>query len=240
MKANKVIKSLLLSTLVLTIGGGTSLAATTLNGTGTINFEKDTKPTKPIDPEKPGTEVEPEDKDDIVVDPGPAADLNLDLISNFDFETLSNYKVSTTEQTKSAKPIKLKSGESRGNWAQVTDQRAGTPAGWKLSAKLDADFENATGAKLPGAYITLADQNVMSDFPNTTAPANATTVELKPGIEADVLNVAVGKGNGTTTVEFGTSTTSMAEAVKLHILPGTGVETASAYTANIVWTLAEI
>lgn len=245
MKLQKLAGSVLLASLALGMVAPQALAAgEELVGKGTVTFLEDKTITTPTDPEEPGKEV--------VVDPGEGTTqteqgpLSVDFVSVLKFgeRTLTP---SANAGVYEAKPTTVKKDgvdTERGNFVQVTDKRTGAAKqGWKLSAAMTKKFTSATTQdEIAAATISFA-----NPFLNSTQAdkgdihADATVLLESDGSSAPVANAAAGKGWGTYTVEYGTSTdANMDKSVVLTVPASTPLSVDEEYTADITWTIANL
>ncbi|MBP1040166.1 WxL domain-containing protein [Vagococcus sp. BWB3-3] len=245
MKLQKLAGAVLLGSLALGMVAPQALAASEdLTGKGTVTFLEDKSITGPTDPEDPGKEVE--------VDPGEGTTqteqgpLSVDFVSVLKFgeQTLTPsanagvYEAQATTITKDGEKVE------RGNYVQVTDKRSGsTKQGWQLSAAMTKKFTSETTQdEIGGATISFANPFLNSDQADKgEIQTNATVLLESDGTSAPVANAAAGKGWGTYTVEYGTSTdANMDKSVILTVPASTPLSVDEEYTADITWTIANL
>ncbi len=137
----------------------------------------------------------------------------------------------------------------RGVFVQVTDKRAGDAKGWTLSAKMTKQFTNANGKVLTGSTITFANPHVRTVSSYQPNFVSTFTLEADKSATADILKSDVAKGFGTYSIEFGKSDQKAANggdavdnSVQLMVPANTPIEVgaASAYEAEITWTISEL
>lgn len=242
MKRNKVLASVLLSALFLQGTVAVSAAgkvASTANNEAAIEFEDNTDPTNPVDPENPTNPVDPKNPNEKTDNPGP---LSIDLVSYYNF---GKVKITGNDNTYFSAPTSVKpKGETefvdRANYVQVTDNR-GSGAGWKLTVEQQQPLHNATtNQDIVGTKITLLNgfsNNARKTDANT--PVKGTDVVIEPGKGAvTVLTAQRDQGIGTWTHSFGKDATEGAKSVKLDI-PGSQKISKGGYKATLKWTLLD-
>ena len=265
MKLQKFTCAAVLSALVLGAVGPTVFAAEearSIDGKGTIQYkindESENEGNEVIDPENPDEKVtvDPEEGGNNNDKKG---ELRVEFLSNLKF---GEQKITTGagEYFASATNAKNKADEDikRGNFIQVTDQRAdGTPAGWTLSAEVTSPFTNTGGVALDGAQITYTLPFVNSSQKAENFPVAESVVVLETsGGSKTMASAAAGKGWGAYAIEYGrpsldangkvvedgtgTVAPTMDEAVKLNVPANTPLDITTAYEAEITWTIANL
>lgn len=267
MKLQKLTCVALLSALVLGSVASTAVAAEdakTSDGKGTIQYkmndESENEGNEVIDPENPEEEVtiEPEEGTNNNDKKG---ELRIEFVSNLKFGV---QKVTTNagEYFASATNGTNKAGQAvkRGNFIQVTDQRAaGTPKGWKLSAEVTQPFTNSDKKVLKGAEITYTQPFVNSSQEKENFPVatEAVTLGTTSGTtSATMVAAAANKGWGAYAIEYGrpsldaagkvvedgtgATPATMDKAVKLNVPANTPLDITTPYEAVIKWTIAEL
>lgn len=172
-----------------------------LSNKGTIKFEINDWETNPIDPEKPGTSVDP--GGEIVKTNGL---LRLDFVPKLSF---GSQAITNDNRTYYAN-AQLFKGETgaRGNYIQVTDNRANL-SGWQLSVRQETQFKNdqTKNKELNGATISFDKQ-----WANSVISQSYKPMIVKEAIKINQIGttypIAIsekGKGAGTWTISFGSS-----------------------------------
>ena len=265
MKLQKFTCAAVLSALVLGAVAPTAFAAEearSIPGKGTIQYtindESENEGNEVIDPENPDEKVtvDPEEGGNNNDKKG---ELRVEFLSNLKF---GEQKITTGagEYFAEATNAKNKAGEDiqRGNFIQVTDQRAdGTPAGWVLKAEVTKAFTNKDSVSLDGAQITYTLPFVNSTQKAVNFPVAEPSVTLEAGTGSkDMAKAELGKGWGAYAIEYGRPSldaagkvvedgsgevkSTMEEAVKLNVPANTPLDITTAYEAEITWTIAEL
>lgn len=199
-------------------------ADSTANSNATVSFKQgNTGPTDPVDPEDP---TEPGDGGG-TENPGP---LSIDYVSAFDF---GDHDVPTKTETYKA------AGENgNADYVQITDQRAGDPAGWTLSVAQDGQLKSSTGDTLIGAAISFGEGTVKTtseDDPATVTSSTNGSALATDGSSMTVMSAKAGNGFGTWLDVFGSADDS---TVKLTV-PVSAHPDADSYSGTLNWTLNE-
>lgn len=223
---------------------------------GQVEFMADESPTDPVDPENPDPEnpVNPWDptSPDNKPNPGTTGPLSLDYASSIDF---GKNKITNKDTVYFADAQYLWNAEGTGkdetsarpNYVQVTDKR-GTNAGWSLTVKQTAQFQNmdTLNKELTGAMMSFAQGTPDSVSVGVTAPTTY-AFDLTPGVSAKVMDAQVNAGAGTWVNRLGTveDTEVEGEVVKKNkaislSVPGATPKDAVTYTAELVWTLSDV
>ncbi len=189
----------------------------TIQGKGTIEYEKHDWETKPLDPEKPENEVELSGEYGKTTGP-----LRLDVIPTLNFGQVA---ISSEDKTYHVNAQLFKDETpARGNYVQVTDTR-GTLAGWQLAVKQEKQFvsQDDEKAELKGAILSFDKQWANSTFDANYAPKIAKdTIKIdQMGTTYPVATAEVGKGSGTWTIEFGSSEATLKEVLNADKTPVT-------------------
>lgn len=194
------------------------LSAAPQTSEATIEFQANTNPTTPVNPDNPG-------ENSGETGTGAAGPLSIDYVSPISFGTGLN--ISPTEQvynTVTAKP-----------YIQITDNR-GTGAGWKVTASASS-FKKGEVNTLNGAFITLSSGSPLSVNPALAAPAVESSIKLTTdGSSKTVVTAAAGTGMGTW-VNRWYPTTGPNSYVTLTV--PAGVATTGTHTAVITWELTD-
>lgn len=249
-KSQKILGTVLLSTMVLTALPTHSFAATKdYNTTGKVQFSEPQSPVDPLDPEQPEKEkpVVPENPGTPTTGP-----LSIDFASSLDFGQITNEKPANNETVLKgfAKGQVLTTGMTGGketvaNYVQVTDHRSlnssDQPKGWKLSVKQADNFKYSTLDDLgTGTKITFNEAQLEKEKNNNSTPPSVvkSSFEIQPGTTQKVVGAKVGEGWDTWTYHFGTKSTA-AKSIELEV-PYSEAKTAipeKTYQTSIVWTI---
>lgn len=200
------IKYLLLGTvslLALFANGLTVDAASDSNVTnnGTVDVI-DSGVTTPVDPENPGTDVDPGD--------GPSTEgpLRFDFVSSLDFGL--NKLTEGDKEFHSLAQLFHSETEARGYYVQITDRR-GASSGWELQVSQDAQFNNRViqtlaEQELTGAYLSF-DGGWANSADGTGLPAvTRDTIRISEfGTGYTVATANQSQGKGVYTITFGAS-----------------------------------
>lgn len=161
--------------------------------------------TSPMDPENPGTDVEPG------ASPVTKGSLRIDYVSAFDFGE-RNMTKGNREYSALAQQFFEETGP-RGSYIQITDQQADS-SGWSLQVKQETQFINpiiqeAGEQELKGAVLSLdkgwANSSGTSEAPTVTRE----TIALNAiGAAYEVATARPGSGKGVWTIAFGASETN--------------------------------
>lgn len=266
MKLHTFTSVTLLSTLVL----GALVAPTTfaaeearsITGKGTIQYtindESENEGNEVIDPENPDDKVtvEPEEGSN---NNNKKGELRVEFLSNLKFD---EQKITTGVGEYFASPTnaKNKAGEDiqRGNFIQVTDQRAaGAPMGWKLSAEVTKAFTNKEEVTLDGAQITYTLPFINSTQKAANFPVAESVVVLDASSGSKTMvSAEAAKGWGAYAIEYGRPSlddagkvvedgtgevkATMHKAVMLNVPANTPLDTTTQYEAEITWTIADL
>ncbi|MGX7136394.1 WxL domain-containing protein [Enterococcus silesiacus] len=175
--------------------------ADTLDGSGSVTVTGSDH-TKPIDPENPGTTVDPGES------PNTTGPLRIDYVSALNFNKAI---IKKNERTYEALAQQFfDETEPRGSYIQITDQR-GSSTGWTLQVKQNTQFHNPVIQKqeeqtLVGAYLSLD-----KGWANSSGDSQAPTVTRETiGLNAintayEVATASPGTGRGVWTIAFGAS-----------------------------------
>jgi hypothetical protein len=243
MKFMKVTATSALLVSALSFGGASAFAeeTKTLDSNAIVKFKANENITDPVDPENPDPNkpVEPvdpttEDKKPNIGTKGP---LSIDFASSLDF---GENVISTKNETYFAAAQKLKDGQEKPNYVQVTDNR-GTEAGWKLSVKQNGQFVDSKGRELTGAKITFNNGVVntvsKSKKPSAVLPSFDLTTDGTGAVQ-NVVEAKLGEGAGTYVYHFGDASTK-ANSIQLDV-PGATTKYADEYKTTLTWTLTDV
>ncbi|MGM0125942.1 hypothetical protein IGI37_003343 [Enterococcus sp. AZ194] len=259
------LKSLLLSTVILTVGGPIVLVesveeAGPVVNKGTIDFEGE-YPWETKDPENPGKTVDPGESEKA------GKSLRIEYVPSFDF----NQQVISSKDM--LYPVKAQlfhdDTPARANYVQVSDYR-GTGKGWTLQLAQDYQFRNPEDQNtiLNGAVISLNHSWANSAETGTGAPTvQKDVIEMNPGTTYNLAEAKPGSGEGTWFISFGASETNdfskkntlekmlvdgkavtdpvykqdvyVNNAVSL-LVPGKTEKRAVPYQTVLTWTLSEL
>ncbi|WP_348922397.1 WxL domain-containing protein [Enterococcus rotai] len=173
----------------------------TLEGSGAVTVTGSDR-TNPIDPENPGTTVDPGES------PYTTGPLRIDYVSALDFNKAIVKKKERTYEALAQQFFD--ETEPRGSYIQITDQR-GSASGWTLQVKQNTQFHNTViqnqeQQTLVGAYLSL-DKGWANSSGNSLAP---TVTRETIGLSAidtayEVATASPGTGRGVWTIAFGAS-----------------------------------
>lgn len=182
--------------------------ADALDQTGKVTVEG-SGTTKPVDPENPGTDVDPGE--------GPSTEgtLRIDYASSLDF---GRAQITEKNRTYNARAQLFKDDTpARGSYIQITDERDDA-YGWTLQVKQTTQFTNSViqdkeNQQLTGAVLSL-DKGWANSFGASIAPTvTRDTIAINEiGQAYQVARADAGGGTGTWTIEFGSSGTEKAQA----------------------------
>lgn len=257
MKATKLVTTAALAALGLSVLAPSVLAAPdSLPGSGEITFKEGTDPNPPVDPEDPEEEVDP---------PGPVnpegGPLTIDFVGDLKFGT-QNITPNEGIYYAAEASTTLKGGGSaikRGNWVQITDQRAVTAAGelgWNVKAELTEQFTApVSGSVLSGSTLTYSNPVVTTETDTSgtiggITPVNNVTLEYVEGGGGSETMVSAepGHGFGTYSIQYGRaagfgglteSTKTSNKSIQL-VVPANKPLAKETYTAEITWTIEEL
>lgn len=178
--------------------------AETVNGSGSVTVTGSDH-TKPVDPENPGTTVDPGES------PNTTGPLRIDYVSALDFNKATIQKKDRTYEALAQQFFD--ETEPRGSYIQITDQR-GSSSGWTLQVKQNTQFhnyviQNQEEQTLVGAYLSLD-----KGWANSSGDSQAPTVTRETiGLNAidtayEVATASPGTGRGVWTIAFGASETN--------------------------------
>lgn len=199
-----------------------------------VTFEASTDTTDPINPDNPDNQnpAAPENPDGTDPQAPTAGPLSIDFASSLDFGT---QKISTTDAIYNAAAQKYSNGTTGTNYVQVTDNR-GTDAGWNLSVKQVAQFNDGTNA-LDGAALLFTNGNLVTNGKGATPSLFSNKFALVPGTATSIVDAAAGQGQGTWAERFGDTATADS-SIQLSV-PGSTTKRANQYTSTLEWTLAQ-
>ncbi len=259
MKRKILLMSGLVAVLGVTSAAGAFAAERVENqdaeSNATFAFDNDIdggETTPPVNPEEPGTAVDPDpDDEDDNGETGNTGDLRIDYVSNFKFGA---QKISGSEQIFHAGLVSVNNGNDLvPNFVQVTDLR-GSGAGWSLRVEMTDAFElmsvkedgdaSQIGRTLTGAEIIIENINASTNNVDESELPVAEWIELGEGKDAQLLMQAEkGSGYGTHVAYFGeylglgeaeTASTSVS-----LVVPGNVTKIEGTYKADILWTLSD-
>ncbi|CAM3280983.1 WxL domain-containing protein [Vagococcus fessus] len=246
----KLMTVVLISTSVL--GAATSFAAgetskATTEGKVQFTNEDNNEVEPPVNPETDpeGEVVEPGEEPG--GEQGTAGPLQINWVSNFDFDINKVsmvdkfYDAKLTNDKKTKKPL--------ANFVQLTDKR-GTGEGWSLSVTQKGEFTSEKNI-LDGARIHLKNGNITSNLGEETFPSmdlKETPAEgaeeisgqgtLVPDQKLPLMTATEKKGMGRYSLYFGKTTDGSAESSVQLEVPGNIVKYADvAYTTALEWNL---
>lgn len=205
MKIRKVVKISLLTSLLfgtVLLGGIEGKAsATSFGGSGNLGVT-DSGTSTPVDPEKPGEEVDP--------GPGPSTDgpLRIDFISALNF---GNAQITPTNRTfNSLAQLFHSDTAARGFYVQVSDYRS-DEAGWSLTLSQETQFRSAIvqdleSQTLDGAVLSF-DKGWANSFGSSGTPtvSRDTMAINEMNTSYTVASAGSGEGKGVWTIAFGAS-----------------------------------
>jgi len=202
----QVIQTLgLVSLSALFIGGfamtGWADSDSVSNG-GHVTFEGELI-TGPVDPENPGTPVDPGES------PSTTGDLRIDFVPQLNFHA---NKITNKDVTYPVNAQLFHDGTApRGNFIQITDLRS-EATGWTLQLRQETQFQNTgtVNSQLDGAVLSLDDAWVNSTREASLAPTVSKEVIHLDNIGAtyNLAEASAGKGAGTWLISFGASSTN--------------------------------
>jgi hypothetical protein len=213
---------------------GDNNGASTATVDGTVIFEKDSGPSKPVDPSDPDIEVDPGGENPNTT----GSELWITYASELDFGV--NSKSDTifyaaadqiADGTGGTKPITP--------FVSIKDTRGSDRQGWNVTAKLDDEFKDSKGNSLEGATLTFSDL-FSGDATMTHAPStHAGSVIIGTLAEADIASADKDHGSGSWAIGLGklnangTHTTGVTLSV-----PQDSVKNTDTYTTSITYTLS--
>lgn len=184
-----------------TVIGGKQVQATEHSVNGSVTVEgKDTS--DPIDPEKPGEEVDPGEG------PSTKGDLRIDFASALNFGSAEITK--TDRQFDSLAQLFHSDTEARGYYIQVSDYRGDT-AGWTLTLSQDAQFHSSIiqdleNQSLDGAVLSFGNGWANSAGSSGTPTVSRDTLGLNEmGTAYTVATAGSKEGKGVWSIAFGAS-----------------------------------
>lgn len=224
-----------------TLVGASSLASADLaaeyNSKANINFTENNEITKPVDPENPDKEVDPEVDPDgkDPIEPGTERPLSIDYASHINFGEVT---ISGNAETYYANPVKVTyDGQTvdRAPYVQITDNR-GTKAGWDLQVTQVAEFKNGE-SELTGSKLSLKDpiHNSMNSLDGVTN--QDIEFDIK-GQAYPVMDAAADSGAGTHTNRFGEIVDGKATSVSLEVPGDLSIEEGK-YSTDLKWELLD-
>ncbi|MDA9472549.1 WxL domain-containing protein [Enterococcus sp. 5H] len=250
MKLTKLCTLALVATIGATTVGSVAASADekSLGSTGTVTVTGGT-----IDPEEPGTVVDPENPDGPGIDPEtPGVTPNPDIgskgiiaVSDLNFGSI---KVGQTSANAAAIALVddagTPTGKTRGNIVSFGDV-TGNPVGYKITANLSSQFTNGT-TTLDAATIKYTNPLLSTTGTGKIATAVPGSVTLSSGIESEpFISAAAGEGSGLWTLSFGQSTDytgasagtdASSVALDIPVSVASGM-TVGSYTATVTWTM---
>lgn len=224
MKANKIITTALLSSLVLgafaAVTQETSAAPIVVPGNGNIVItEGELVPGE--DEKDPEIPEDPIITDEDEVKPGPSGEITILGVSNLKFGSLKK-GLNAVRKPAAATTVKLATADPAtgtltptgvtkqvGNYIQFGDIRS-DEFGYDLQVEMKTQFTSATNKTLDGASIsytngvlTHADAK-LAGYTHPNLLANASTFELKPGIPQQIIDFnSTEGGKGIYSIEYG-------------------------------------
>ncbi|MEN2667584.1 WxL domain-containing protein [Listeria aquatica] len=239
---HRKLTSLLLVSICLTVFLPESLVFSaswnqTTNSKADMFYTKNAGETKPVDPDHPSEEVEPDSIPP--ANPGTKGPLSIDFASNIQFGSheitgqTENYFAALT-------PVKvLASGISKKvpNYVQVTDNR-GTLGGYRLTVKQNGQLRSDQ-AVLEGAEMVLLNSTLKSATSRKTPQSFQKIVLDATGENAsDVIVAKAGTGAGTWVNTFGTDTEQARKSIQV-ILPKETKKQAGHYRTTLTWEMID-
>lgn len=243
----KTVSSILLASALLlgAIAPVTANAETMGTGktTSTVHFAKPDTNTKPVDPDNPGTTVDPGGNGGTT----PSGDLTFLYVSDsIDFGSADTpLKAQTDGTTQTIKGSKLADGvasdvtvtnkafASNGNLISEVSDTRGTNAGWTVQVNSSALTDETVGA-LKGATLDLnggaatVKNSAVAD--GSTINKVDTTALATDGTPGTIYSAKKGNGAGVTTMQLDPSNITL--SVPANVAAGT-------YTGTLNWTLSD-
>lgn len=183
-----------------------------------IIIEAGTGPTKPVDPENPGTEI-----------PG-GTEVNGSFVilsvSDFNFDSISASGVTGLYDIKTVQPN-----------IQILDLR-GAGTGWSVTASMSS-FTSGGDPSLLGASIHIYDGRPNSTAPETFAPSQVAPVELSPASPVKVISAADGDGMGLWVMRWYPSMVGEDTTAYIQLEIPAGSARIGTHTAAITWSLSD-
>ncbi|MCB5956445.1 WxL domain-containing protein [Enterococcus sp. CWB-B31] len=185
----------------MTAAVGEQACASSLDGSGSVNVVgKDISP--PVDPEKPGNEVNPGEG------PSTTGDLRIDFVSSLNFAAA---EITETNRTyESLAQLFHSDTAARGYYIQVSDFRS-EPSGWSLTLSQDTPFTSSIiqtleDQSLKGAVLSFGNGWANSAGNSQTPTVSRDTLAINEMNTAYTVAVAgSGQGKGVWTIAFGAS-----------------------------------
>lgn len=198
-----------------------------------IEFQTTTDPIPPVDPEKPGEIVDPEEPGGGKPDPGTNGPLSIDYASSL---TFGKQDITSIDKTYTASAQTFTDRDPGPNYVQVTDNR-GTEGGWLLQVTQDSQFKTANDKELDGAEITFNNAWVNTESASEK-PSKKDKYTLTPGTAENMMSAKEGQGAGTFVLVFGNKNTA-ADSIELKV-PGKTTKLAEQYSTSFTWTLTDV
>ncbi|HIB1912182.1 TPA: WxL domain-containing protein [Enterococcus faecium] len=202
---------------------------------GHVTFEKDTDPTKPVDPVDPEIPVDPVDPE--IPNPNPG-ELAITYASKFDFGV---HKADGSKTVAYAKADTVKDGEGTREivpFVSTKDARGTDREGWSLTVKQNGEFKDTNNNVLTGAEITLSGINYANVAGAPTATATDVVIN-QAAQEISSANKETGIGNWS--VALGQLSGNEGEQVTKGVtltVPSTTAKNADKYSTTLTWELA--
>lgn len=172
-----------------------------LNGTGTVTV-KDSGITTPVDPENPGTPVDPGKGSSTT---GP---LRIDFVTDLRF---GEAKITKTDRKYDSLAQQFYDAtEARGFYIQITDNRAGK-SGWSLQLKQENQFYNPVIQDMKEQELQGAVLSLDKGWANSASSGKAPTVMRETiaitniGSAYEIAKAETGSGKGVWLINFGAS-----------------------------------